>query len=387
MYNISSLLTPNLLNLRKIFQSEGFDIRFVGGCVRDIIMGVPHKDVDICTDANPDEQIALYNKHGIRYAETGISHGTILVQLDDGYEITSLRKDVTTDGRHATVEYSKDWIEDLARRDFTINAMSFTFDGELIDEFDGVLHINLKELHFVGAAEDRIKEDYLRILRWFRFKARFQWPMKVVSFHVLTVISNHSNGLKKVSAERHWMEISKIASYPNAYKNFYTMSSPFSGLDEFFPPWDDGVSEKYINAVQELTNNPITVLVAIYGKALMNQLRKWKCSSAEIKLAAWLIDAHNDKLSPMREMAVNKVSREWAIELGALNLVDPLGMTMIKTWEVPTFPINGYDVMNAGVTQGIQIRILLRDLITEWADSNYALTRDDLLDRLHNALK
>jgi tRNA nucleotidyltransferase/poly(A) polymerase len=123
---------PELVRLRDTFQKSGFDIRLVGGCVRDMLMGIEPKDIDLCTDATPEEQIALYRAAGVRFAETGLQHGTITVILPEGvYEITSLRTETDHDGRHATVSYTRDWNEDLGRRDLTINAMAMTFEGQL----------------------------------------------------------------------------------------------------------------------------------------------------------------------------------------------------------------------------------------------------------------
>ena len=173
-------ITEELKTLRAAFQACGFDIRLVGGAVRDIVAGEDPKDLDFCTDANPTEQLEIYTANGYKYVETGLQHGTITVVIDHvGYEITSLRTETDHEGRHATVAYTRDWMDDLSRRDFTFNAMAMTFDGVLIDPFGGQEDLRNQIVRFVGNANDRVKEDYLRILRWFRFQARFSKQGKI----------------------------------------------------------------------------------------------------------------------------------------------------------------------------------------------------------------
>ena len=169
-----SFITDDLKALRAQFVAAGFDLRLVGGVVRDTIASIPAKDIDLCTDATPEQQIEIYHRYGYRAIPTGLQHGTITVVLDSvPYEITSLRIDVKTDGRHAEVEFTNDWHADLARRDLTINAMAMTFDGEVIDPFGGQQDLQDRVVRFVGDAEQRIQEDYLRILRCIRFMGRF----------------------------------------------------------------------------------------------------------------------------------------------------------------------------------------------------------------------
>jgi tRNA nucleotidyltransferase/poly(A) polymerase len=234
-----------LNRLRMIFLGHGHDIRFVGGCVRDGLSYKDSKDTDMCTDATPEQQIEIYKGYGYKYVATGLKHGTITVMIPvkdnegkfESYEITSLRIDVETDGRHAVVEYSRDWELDLARRDFTMNAMSLTFDGRLIDPFDGYNDLENDIIRFVGDPEQRIKEDYLRILRWFRFYGRFSdmhsFNLGASNEFVLLhngdaednkiidlqnsafaasqrAIKNNLSGLKSISRERIWDELKKM---------------------------------------------------------------------------------------------------------------------------------------------------------------------------------
>ena len=159
----------DLLKLEQVFKSEGYTLRLVGGVVRDLLLGCKPKDVDLATDCTPNEMIRLYEKEGFRYILTGLQHGTITVHTDSGdYEITTLRIDDITDGRHAVVRFTSDWKKDAERRDLTINSMSLAFDGTLFDYFEGQRHLAEEKVLYVGDACARIREDYLRILRYFR---------------------------------------------------------------------------------------------------------------------------------------------------------------------------------------------------------------------------
>ena len=175
--DIYSLLTPGVKALDKAMKGAGYEVRIVGGAVRDLVLGKEPKDIDMATNATPDEMMKVFDAAGIRYEPTGLQHGTITVILDgEPIEITTLRIDAETDGRHAEVEFTKDWKLDAERRDLTYNAMSVDLNGNLFDYFGGVDDIRDKVTRFVGNAEERIKEDYLRILRYFRFQGRMNSP-------------------------------------------------------------------------------------------------------------------------------------------------------------------------------------------------------------------
>ena len=146
------------------------EIRYVGGCVRKILNDEKIDDIDLATNLNPDEVIEALKKNNINFYETGKTHGTITAHIEGiNYEITSLRKDLSTDGRHAKVEYTDNWHEDASRRDFTINSIYSDIEGNLYDPFGGKNHIEKKIVKFIGDPEKRIQEDYLRILRYIRF--------------------------------------------------------------------------------------------------------------------------------------------------------------------------------------------------------------------------
>ena len=161
--------------IKKIFKiieefSSTSEIRYVGGCVRKVINNEVVDDIDLAVNLNPNEISKIFKKNNIKFYETGINHGTITALIDNKkFEITSLRKDVSTDGRHAKVEFSNDWYEDASRRDFTINSIYADIDGNLFDPFDGKKDLKNGKIKFIGEDDKRIKEDYLRILRHVRF--------------------------------------------------------------------------------------------------------------------------------------------------------------------------------------------------------------------------
>ncbi len=205
------LLTPDLLKLASIFRNNGYGFRLVGGVVRDLLLGTHPKDVDIATECTPEEMVKLLVLHEYRYIPTGLDHGTITVHIGStNYEITTLRVDRVTDGRHAVVDFTNDWRLDALRRDLTINSMSLGVDGTLYDYFDGQRHLLEKKVVFVGDARTRIREDYLRILRYFRFYGRIVPEVGQHDKETLEAIRDTTDGLRGIAVERVWVEMAKI---------------------------------------------------------------------------------------------------------------------------------------------------------------------------------
>jgi len=189
--------------------SEKSEVRYVGGCIRKILNNEEVDDIDLATNLKPDEIINALKNNQINYYETGIDHGTITANINGkDFEITSLRKDVSTDGRHANVEFSESWHEDASRRDFTINSIYSDLDGNLYDPFNGKEDLEKKIIKFIGDAEKRIKEDYLRILRYIRFSLNYSNLTHQDS--VKKIIKQNISGISKISSERLLSELKKI---------------------------------------------------------------------------------------------------------------------------------------------------------------------------------
>lgn len=376
------VMTPDLVNLRLLFRRSGFDLRLVGGCVRDLMAGLDPKDIDLCTDANPQEQIEIYTHARVRYFETGLDHGTITVVLDGTpYEVTSLRLDVETDGRRATVAYTRDWIKDLERRDFTINAMSITFDGELIDPFNGLDDLRNGLVKFVGDAETRIREDYLRILRWFRFRGRFGMDE---SHSTRAAIERLSPGLGAISTERVWSEVKRIIS-GNQGPCIMLEMHRMGVADHIDLPTDTLDQTSFPQEVAEITRNPVTLMVAMYGELAPQTLRRWKASGEEIRLSEKLAWAVEGRVSPFYAMAVLMWTRDHAVELAALQGLDAFQIEVIKEWPIPMFPVTGNDLIASGLSPGPEFSRRLGIMKNRWANSGYMMTKNDLMSMVFNS--
>lgn len=387
----TSLLNDDLRNLRSLFQEAGFDIRLVGGCVRDLIYGKTPKDIDLCTDANPTQQVEIYQKNNIRYIETGLQHGTISAVLNDIlYEITSLRTDVETDGRHAIVAYTTDWVKDLERRDFTINSMNLDFEGNLLDPFGGRRDLAEGKVKFVGDPYLRIKEDYLRIFRWFRFRGRFNHenvePIDAAAVYKL------KRGLNLISKERIWSELKQILVNDNAFILMAEMIDKTilaeCGMRTNYVNLNLQYRKSFINEVIDSTKNPITILVAFFGSASVELLTMLKASREETNLAWFLSDVviGPDAIHPTRMMALHGTKREDAIEAAILQRHDQFSIAVLHEWEPPEFPINGYDLIRLGMKPGPQYGEILFSLKEKWCDSNYVLDKEDLLKEANKLL-
>ena len=219
--NINSLNLPfqklkKETSVEKLFKViEGFsdtsEIRYVGGCVRKILYSEEVDDIDLAVNLSPDQVSEILKKKNIKFYITGIDHGTITALIDKKkFEITSLRKDISTDGRHAKVEFSNNWYEDASRRDFTINSIYADIQGNLYDPFDGKRDIKNGEIRFIGEADKRIKEDYIRILRYVRFFLNYS--KKKHDPNITRIIKKNLEGFHKISTERLLDEFKKLVN-------------------------------------------------------------------------------------------------------------------------------------------------------------------------------
>jgi tRNA nucleotidyltransferase (CCA-adding enzyme) len=369
-----SLNNTELRKLRAIFVASGHDLWLVGGCVRDALTGIEPKDIDLATSANPDEQIAIYTENDLRFIPTGLQHGTVTVVLDQPYEITSLRTESDHDGRWATMAYTRDLSEDLSRRDLTINAMAMDFDGNVIDPFGGRADLEAKRVRFVGDAAERMREDYLRILRFFRFHARFAGAGSPEA-KAATAIREARDGLAKISAERIWMEMAKIITGPFPAVTVSWMRD--YGLFEII-----GMPEGFIGAFDHAqergVTDPATVMAwSFFDDHVETVARRWKWSSGERTRAQFIFDNRSTTdMTRFKEMLVDGVDFEWVSDLMRLNDVDTLAL---EVWEVPRFPVTGADLIARGMKPGPDMGRVIKDLTRKWKDSDYTLSVDDLL--------
>ncbi|ODT59650.1 MULTISPECIES: CCA tRNA nucleotidyltransferase [Paracoccus] len=207
------LSDPALMRVLDALTAQGDRALLVGGAVRNALLGQPIDDIDIATDAPPQRTVALARAAGLRAVPTGIDHGTVtLVASGRGFEVTTFRRDVETDGRHAVVAFSTDLAEDAARRDFTMNALYADRDGTVIDPMGGLPDLAARRLRFVGGPDARIAEDYLRILRFFRFFARYGHQADPAAVAACAV---HRDGLSRIARERIGAELKKLLAAPD----------------------------------------------------------------------------------------------------------------------------------------------------------------------------
>ena len=250
-------ISQNLKNItlktpaNKIFEaindfSEKSEIRYVGGCVRKVINKEIVDDIDLATNLTPHEVCEALKKKQISYYETGIEHGTVTAIIDEHkFEITSLRKDVSTDGRHAEVEFSLDWQEDASRRDFTINSIYADSDGNLFDPFDGKKDLEDGYINFIGNVEKRIQEDYLRILRYLRFFLNYSKHKH--DPEIIKNIKKNIDGISNISSERLIDELKKITS-SNGFLKIFKDKESLELLEIIFPQLKNIQNFKKLNS-------------------------------------------------------------------------------------------------------------------------------------------
>jgi tRNA nucleotidyltransferase (CCA-adding enzyme) len=379
--NINSLLTPAVRTLDQVMKRKGFSVRIVGGAVRDLVLGKHPKDIDMATDATPEEMIDVFNEAGIRYEPTGLQHGTLTVILgSDPIEITTLRIDKETNGRHADVEFTRDWKIDAERRDLTFNAMSVDLDGTLYDYFNGVRDLKAGNATFVGDAGQRMDEDFLRILRYFRFQGRMpkpNWELKTLS-----TIKEKAKGLTQISGERVWIEMSKIISGDHAPEIIKKITE--TGVAEHINLPTGRVSD--LQRVRNYSKDPVIGLAALMDNAFdVEEVKaRWKFSSDVFLAVKYIVNNRNtvlDETTVKKLVSRPKVNRDHVAKL-ALYLGQP-HLAKLGIWFRPTaFPVTGKDLQDAGMSPSPDMGRVLTDMRAKWEASNFELTRQQLLDTL-----
>lgn len=342
-------------DLLKILRENGEEGRRAGGCVRDYLMGLEPKDIDIATTARPERVIEIFEAAGMKVYPTGLQHGTVTVSYKGvPYEITTLRTDVKTDGRHAEVQFINDWALDAQRRDFTINALyidEFYKVHDYVDGWDDIKNPRRVNLRFVGVAEDRIKEDYLRILRYFRFAARFKAAMSDTE---LDAIRKNAEGLRQISKERIWSEIEKILSYKN-----------IKVVDQFLSVVGSVIfGENLLTRSEFFTSDRPEVILMAHGVS-KEWFEKMPISKEAMKLVRFLSDFKLNNLN-YDTLCYGKTFIQEHINLNNMKLTVP---------DVPKFPVSGADIPG----KGDEIGRTLAKLKLAWCKSNFTMTEDELV--------
>jgi poly(A) polymerase len=379
---------------------DGGSARFVGGAVRNALMGRPVADIDIATPLMPEDVVRRLEAAGIAAHPTGIEHGTITAVADGKpFEVTTLRRDVTTDGRRATVAYTDDWAEDAKRRDFTINALYATQDGELFDYATGLSDLAAGRVRFIGDAITRIREDYLRILRLFRFHA---WYGKGdIDAGALRAVAGERAGLARLSAERIQKEMLRLLEAENPAPMLRVMAA--SGiLSEILP---EALDMPRFERVVDIDSANFFAPDATLRLAslLPNDAAQASAVADRLKLSN-LDRARIEDLAGAREKIVSYLSiREvrkllyrlgpqrfrdraflgWATDPKLSNAIQWRALlTHADMWVRPHFPLTGRDVMAAGVSEGPLVGRILAEVEEWWVDCDFPEDEFGLAERL-----
>ena len=363
-------------------------VRFVGGCVRNTIMGRPIDDIDMATQLTPEACQSALEAAGIRVLPTGIAHGTLTALIEgQTLEITSLRRDVETDGRRAVVAFTEDWHEDAQRRDFRLNALYAAPDGELFDPTGAGLEDALAaRIVFIGDPDQRLKEDYLRILRFFRFNAWYGGEMDAAG---LAACVRQMPGLQKVARERIWKEVHKLLSAPNPFDTLYAMHM-HGLLTEILPHTvsldcaeDLRVTEHFLHASPDALLRLMALIPrtaeAVYATAEALRLSKLETS----RLVMWAADnlpTLNGVTGPQLRALLYWHGKQAVADramLSGQNVRDL--MAAIGSWRRPELPVTGKDALAAGF-KGAEIGQALSQLAQAWVASDFSLSREALLD-------
>ncbi|RWO05538.1 MAG: CCA tRNA nucleotidyltransferase [Mesorhizobium sp.] len=404
----------HLQRLLAALADGGEEARVAGGAVRNALIGQSVADVDIATTTVPDETIRRAEAAGFKAVPTGIEHGTItIVAGGKPFEVTTLRADIETDGRRAKVSFGRDWKADAERRDFTINALYAEADGTIVDLVGGIADIEARRLRFIGDPEARIREDYLRILRFFRFFAWYGDGRP--DAEGLKACARLKEGLGQLSVERVWSELKKLLSAPDPSRALLWMRQA-GVLTSVLPE-----SEKWgIDAIHALTRaekdlgwtlDPLLRLEAIvppdaarmktlaerlrFSVSDAGRLRQWaltapvgpKTTEAELAKRLYrgdrqgLVDRLRLSLASARARAVE--DNDALLEAGGFSRL----LAFAGKWKKPGFPLKGADLTRLGASPGPKLGATLKSLENEWIESGFALDRGALLKRAAEALE
>ncbi len=404
LQNVSSnfnILKKNS-KIEKIFQSvENFlpqaEIRYVGGCVRKILCKEIVDDIDLATNLNPNQVIEALKKNNIKFYETGLKFGTITAYIEDEkFEITSLRRDISTDGRHAKVEFTDDWLKDAERRDFTINAIYSDLNGNLFDPFNGVEHLKKGKIIFVGDTDKRIKEDYLRILRYFRFFSKYSKENH--NENVIKYINKNLSGISKISSDRLLDEFKKIFlgySLEKLCKNEFS----YETIKLIFPQFVGLNNLKYLNNTffKKLNELDFIFLLSLLIIDETDNLEyffyKFNISNKALKRI------NNIKNFYFNKNKKNKINYKnlWKLfyKYGKDSLNDIVNYKIFTTQqnekklneyirffedkEIPIFPIKGEDLIKKfNLAEGKKIGENLKLIESTWLDNDFKISEDDI---------
>ena len=402
--NMDTIITDKaVLKLFEIVENHGGILRFVGGAVRDALAGIKGFDLDLATDMSPDELVETCEENNIKTIPIGIKYGTVGVVINDNVlEVTSLRKDIETDGRHAKVEFTSDWNEDASRRDLTINAVYADEKGNVFDYYNGIEDLEKGIVRFIGNPNLRIQEDYLRILRFFRFYSIFG-KGDIDSKALMACSANHA-GLSKISIERIRDEFFKIMLTPNVIKTIKIMLD--NDILGYILPQAQHFNclERLINLVHKhrLDESALRRLFALYlpdEKLAESFSTRLKLSRKEKELFVKLA-TYNPEISDFMNQTIlikllYNLGREFCYNKFIILCAkedytpDNFEQTLqnIKDTPIPEFTLKGRDIINAGIEDNRKIGNILNRLEQQWIESNFTINKEELLSQVHGVLQ
>ncbi len=389
------LARAGVVSVVEALAATGSDVRFVGGCVRDLLAGRAVTDIDVATPDTPEDVTRLLEESGIKVVPTGLAHGTVTAVADGtGFEVTTLRVDVTTDGRHAEVAFTGDWHADAARRDFTINAMSLRPSGDLFDYFGGRRDLAAGRVRFVGDAAGRIAEDRLRVLRYFRFLAHY--GEGTPDGEAVAACASARTSLGGLAAERIQWELMRLLAAPHPLPALEVMVSG-GVLQNVLPEAGDLTTLGALTGIDD--RDPVRRLAALTPQAGAGVARRLRCSKAVsqrlARLAPPALELDPDWPVPDQRQALFDLGADtfrdlvllaWAADRTWKASRWRAMLDTLARWEDPRFPLRGRDVLAAGIRPGPRVKAILRDVEAWWRREDFRPGRASCLERLAAAV-
>lgn len=371
---------PGLIRVMQALHAQGDHAFLVGGVVRNALLGQPVDDIDIATDATPNRVMALAKAAGLRAVPTGIDHGTVtLVHDGRGYEVTTFRRDVETDGRHAVVAFTQDMAQDAARRDFTMNALYADAEGQVIDPMGGLADLTARRLRFVGDPAQRIREDYLRILRFFRFFARYG---QSADPDAVAACAAHKEGLTGIARERIGAEMRKLLAAPDPAPSVALMAQT-GVLDLLLPGADPAALEALLAQEGDLPPSWPRRLAALHP----DPAAALRLSKSEAKAQAAL------RLALDQDWSLDRAAYRLGADIGRDHalLIAARGQDLPSDWRDQveqaanaSFPLKAADLPDL---KGPALGHALKTAEAAWIASGFALPAPALIDMANLAGK
>ena len=364
-----------------LLREDGHLVYAVGGCVRNALLRAPVTDIDLATSARPETVISLANQSDVKAVPTGIEHGTVtLVVNNASFEVTTFRQDVETDGRRATVSFTTSIEEDARRRDFTMNALYADREGQILDPLEGLPDLLERRIRFIEDAASRIKEDYLRILRFFRFHAQYGDPEKGMDPEALSGIASNYEGLSGVSAERIGSEMCQLLATPDPSRSVASMKA-VGVLQYVLPGADDQWLAPLVHLEASVNRDAEAMrrLAVLGGQEIVERLRLSRANGRSLNLL---------KNLAFQGPAIKEIAWRHGVKVATDTLLirhamagQPLvegALDDIKQAALKTCPISASNLLEE--RQGAALGHALARAEKAWIDSDFSLGRDALIE-------